>query len=800
MSFSVKPAIKSAYRKSTLSLAVTASVFSGLVTAEIQAEKPRLVMEEVIVSARRKDESMQSVPVSIAAFDESKLKEKSINTTQDLQAAVPGIFLTGSGSRTNTLYAIRGQSRPVTGQGAPGVVSYFQDVPLPVQASSVPQYDMASIQVLKGPQGTLFGRNTTGGAILTYSAKPNFDGVSGYVTAKGGDYSYSSAEGAINVPLIDDVLALRLAGQRQQRDGYTENIGEGGNDQDQLNTKSLRATLLFEPSDSLTNLTTIDYHKNDSSTSGAVLIDGIAIPAQTGFFRFDLLADAQNARGPRKVDLNGPSEEFSELFGFTNRTDADFKNFSITNIVGYRTADYFIDSQIDGMAGVPLTMNANDPASAIFFTVPLKVLEGHRKEQSKQLTEEFHIKGSAVDDKLEWLLGAFYLKSEPDDVQASATGFFQPATQSYVFIEEESKALFVNLSYDLAEVTDGLSFNFGLRQTWDESTLCTGKGEQPDLNGPVEARITDCTLLTNFSRQTAKSDEKTWTIGFDWQINDDQFAYITSRKGYRAAGLNAPKLGSGLAPFQEFDPETTTDVELGYRADWQISDILGRFNIAIFDSIADDVQLTYAGFDTTTWEGTNGTCDPVTNPFVDGDCNLLNDPTQGIMTTNVGETEIRGVELELQVKPTDNLTLGLVGTYQDSKTRDYTVPVLFQPYNSRTEIPILYTPKSTLAASVRYQLPLDDSIGEVVLNADYYYSDEVEMIAYTADSYNISSARVSWNQVMGSSFDVALQVRNVFDQEAEVAPAVLNALAPFKTVIYNEPRMWAVEVTYHFDD
>lgn len=783
----------------TLSAAILAAMGPAPGFAQENSGQPRAqTLEEIVVTARRREESLQSVPITIAAFDQQGLKEKGINSTQDLQFAVPGVFLTGSGSRSNTLYSIRGQSKPTVGQGSPGVVTYFADVPLPVNASSVPQFDIQSIQVLKGPQGTLFGRNTTGGAILTYPNKPNYD-FGGYVEGGVGRYDYRSVEGAVNIPLIDDRLAVRLAAQKQDRDGYTRNIGPGG-DLDDMGSESLRASILFEPTDRISNLTVLDYHENDSATSAAVMVFGmpfeLAGPGNFPVLRFDQLAAGQKARGPRRVDINRPAtaEEFTQK-GITNRTDIDFDRIQITNIIGYRTSDVFVQSQIDGMGDVPWEI-----APGVIVPMPMNVLEGHQRQELKQFTEEFHLKGQALDDKLDWLLGAFYLKSEPDGVMASATGFFAPTTQIYQFVEDKSKALFANITYDLGSFIDGLSFNLGLRKTWDESNVCAGSGEDPlpGAIGPTKAGITNCSpaTLANFSDVSAKSNATTWTVGFDWQINDDIFGYLTSRKGYRAGGLNAPQFAGGLAPYQAFDPEETVDVELGLRTSWTVKDMDGRFNIALFRSEAKDVQVNGAGL-TTALAVPN--CDPLNGPvFIDGDCDPANDPAQGQINVNVGDTRIQGAEMELVFMPTADLTLSATATYQDTKTSKYNVPPVLSGFFPADEIPFFYTPQKTATLGVRYQLPVDQALGDLVLNANYYYSDKVDMIQYQAASYKISNMRADWLGILGSSIDLGFFVNNLLDEEAVVAPGVLSSTAPFGTAIYNPPRLWGMDVRYRF--
>lgn len=231
---------------------------------------------DIIVTARRTAENIQSTPVSITAFGAESLRQAQIRDTQDLLFKTPGVFLAGSGGRENSNFSIRGQSKALAGNSAPGVISYFADVPAPTLGSSIPTYDLSSVQVLKGPQGTLFGRNTTGGAVLYYPTIPSYD-LEGYVQASYGSYDARVAEAAINLPLIDQRVALRVAGQYQKRDGWTRNIGVG-NDADDLNSRALRATLLFEPADGLMNTTIVDYYRNRSTGGGSVLVDVFAGP------------------------------------------------------------------------------------------------------------------------------------------------------------------------------------------------------------------------------------------------------------------------------------------------------------------------------------------------------------------------------------------------------------------------------------------------------------------------------------------------------------------------------------------
>src|SRR5271154_2436332 len=168
--------------------------------AAAPADSSASSLEEITVTARRKEESLQSVPVSITAFTAETLREQSISTTQDLQMSTPGVYLSGSGGNENVVYQIRGQSKALSGPSSPAVVSYFAEVPDVTFGSSVPQYDMASVQVLKGPQGTLFGRNTLGGAVLYTPAAPTYD-FGGSIDATFGNYANHETQATLNLPL-----------------------------------------------------------------------------------------------------------------------------------------------------------------------------------------------------------------------------------------------------------------------------------------------------------------------------------------------------------------------------------------------------------------------------------------------------------------------------------------------------------------------------------------------------------------------------------------------------------------------
>src|SRR5690606_13125712 len=243
--------------------AVAATSLAFTTLAQAQSADKRVKLEEVQVTARREAENIQSVPVSVVAFGEESLRQKNISTAEDIQTITPGVFLSGSGGRQNTVYSIRGQSKALSGPSSAAVIPYFSEVPEINFGSAVTEYDLASVQILKGPQGTLFGRNTLGGAVLYTANVPTYE-FGGDVTVGVGNYSNREFKGAVNVPLIDNKLAIRISGMVQKSDGRAKDVGTG-QDVENIDTKAARISVLWEPFENVSNLLIADTYQADDN-------------------------------------------------------------------------------------------------------------------------------------------------------------------------------------------------------------------------------------------------------------------------------------------------------------------------------------------------------------------------------------------------------------------------------------------------------------------------------------------------------------------------------------------------------
>ena len=296
---------------------------------------------EVVVTARRRAENLQRVPVAVTAFTSQAIEQKGINNQSTLADFTPSMMtITGGQPSEAASFALRGQG-PAFG-AVPGVVPYFAEVanPIGIDGRVGTFFDLASIQVLAGPQGTLFGKNATGGNILFEPAKPT-EKFEGYIRGEYGNYNDRRLEGAINLPIAGDKLMLRVAGEIGRRDGYTVDVGPNftGRQYDNLNYDSVRVGLTARPTDRIELYTLFRYYLSDNNGPGTVLEQ--LNPATVAAFGAFLpgLGDAvanQQALGPRKVSYDLPEFSKTEYWQILNH--ANFKisdNLQFQNIISY---------------------------------------------------------------------------------------------------------------------------------------------------------------------------------------------------------------------------------------------------------------------------------------------------------------------------------------------------------------------------------------------------------------------------------------------------------------------------------
>jgi len=779
-------------------------------------------IEEITVTARRVEESLQSVPISVTALDDKALREATITSFADLQTAVPGVYLGGSGGQQNPVYVIRGQSKGLHGTSSPAVVSYFAEVPQPSWGSAVPQFDMQSIQVLKGAQGTLFGRNTTGGAILYTPQRPEHE-FGGYAGISFGDEDHSRVQAAVNIPIAEDKVALRLAGDLNQRDGYTRNIGVGA-DLDALDTTTFRMSLLAEFGQ-FSNLLIVDHLKSENDGFNISLKD-IFVPSALNLLavvdQVQTLFDAQRAAGPRVNYSSFPQHENNERTAIVNRTEFTFGNdMQLINIFGHQATDLDYAPNIDGLplvsspvVGAGFTASTGLTPTAVDTSLVKAVLI----DQTKQISNEIQLRGNAFDSRLDWILGAFWLKAEPDGAgQINATTVFQseisfvhplagpttaltsPLGAQHLFITDESQAVFGHFKYAL---TDEFGLELGIRYTEDDFEACIGSGAVAAYNGQrpptvseSACRAADTSQIVNPGVVRTSSEEVTWNVGVNWQATDDVFVFGVARHGYRAGGANGPVFDDLMAPYQIYTPEEIDSIEIGIRADWHLGDTVLRTNASYFTDDISNAQGDIAGGATTP----AGAACTAANPGPDGDCDPTDDPTGGALVLNLGDTSVDGIDIELVLAATQYLTLSFSGTFQDADVDSLlSQPNPFIQARVGGAQPFLNFADETFQANVRYAVPLSSIAEELVFNVDYYDTSDVTRGDIVLPAYNLTNLRADLNGLGNGNFDVSFYVSNVTDEEYTTGTGAASTALGIGSFIWGPPRLWGLEARYSF--
>ena len=764
---------------------------------------------EIVVTARRRSESIQSVPVSVQAFSAETITKQNIQSTTDLQRLTPGVVLVGSGSDFNSTLTIRGQGRDVIGPIAPSVQSYVNEVPLPSWGAVIPTYDISNIQILKGPQGTLFGRNTTGGAILVYSQEPT-DEFGGYAQAIAGEYDWYELEGAVNVP-IEEGVALRVAGQRRKRDGYIEAGNAGFRDGQNVDTKNFRVSLLLEPTHWLRNLTVYDYAEADLVPISQPTGYGIGTGANGEFAAFHFIGSAIYGAvgGDNSLFDCGTSPTCDPDLAIDRVAAADYQTY-------YNSIQPFTDAKVQGITNTT-TIDIGDVQVKNIFAfrknrireasdtdgTELAIIDAYRVLRSDdQFTDELQISGSLFGGSLDWLAGAFYLYNKPEGPNSIAFDLYQPTAAALQgnpnlafaspflrqnqenYVKEESKAVFLSLSQSLDAVVPGLTFNASGRYTWDDVTSCAvtyDEGSNPiSLIDNPSPNFDGCTRLPGVSVIPRSFEKFTWAVGLDYQVTNDIFAYVVSRRGYRAGGVNTPLLGGTFTPFQTFGPQTVTDYEFGLKVDWFVGNIEGRINLAAFYSEFDDLQTSVAGL----------------APNADGDGNNSNDPSGTALITNSGSAKTKGLEVDGYIIPFEGFQFRYGLALFDGD-------ITLQPAGALT--PFLTTstefdraPETSFTLAGHYEFPQPVFGGTLNADLSYYWTDEYKVGLAAFDSYGILNGYIGIDDLGQEGLDLQVFGQNLTDKRYFLNPNASGASPGYITKSLGPPRMFGARLRYTF--
>jgi len=741
----------------------------------ILAQVNASALEEIVVTARRKEESLQEVPISIIAMSGEYLRNNNIDKFEDIQYHAPGLKITSSGTNDQEpIISLRGQ-RPTEAiiSIEPAVHVYFNDVVIsPSSGSNVSLYDLQNVQVLKGPQGTLFGRNSTGGAILFSPTKPG-DELDGFVQFGAGNYNRVETEFGVNVPVSDDVQ-FRLAGKTVDRDGYVENLSPTG-DSDIWDDKSqaLRLSSVINFTDNLENYSVISWDESDAAGRQPALAALNPGHPLGSFLQFmidsGVIADQPGLHDPSAAETNVEDRyERVEAWFTSNTTTWTTNNLIVKNILGYRKVEHENTLDTDG-TGIPL----------------IQTLEGSPlSTEAESFSEEIQFQGKELDDRLDWITGIYFYKMDGTRLQPtqSPPGYLENTGD----IDNRSIAWLAQGSYDFSEKW---SSTIGLRRSWDERNVAVGD----TLNGVCLTADESGNFLPADNCQINNSEKwtaNTWLVNLNYQIAETAMAYLSVATGYRAGGFNLRgRSPQELTPFNE---ENVTNYEFGLKADWDLGGMQVRTNLAAYRQDYQDIQVTTAV------------------PGASGNGNLIT------ITSNAAEATIDGLDLEVTLIPTDNLTLSLNYAYVDAVFDEYldtTTTALDppQPPVDRSGSGFKHVPEHQVTATIRYRLPLDSALGDVSFQANIYYQSEelmldrsplvddaIEDLVRIQDAYSVQNYMIDWSSVLGSSLDLSLYLKNASDEEYIVGSQPVLAQLGTALSSYGEPRTYGLSATYHF--
>jgi iron complex outermembrane receptor protein len=732
-------------------------------------------LEEIIVTARRREEKLQSVPIAITAVSGQALTDHTIENPTDLSKLAPAMTSVMT-NRDLEGYTIRGQTD--SGAAAAGqsnaVTPYFAEVPLITGDGGGPgrYFDLENVQVLQGPQGTLFGQNSTGGAILFQPRKPT-NILEGYLQAQFGNYGDKEFESALNVPLVDDELLLRVAGKRGTRDGFTQDLTHNA-DLDNRDYWAGRVSLTYRPTADFENY--VVYDSVYSNTNGSSEIVGALNPeflgAQTAQYYLDLQARLGARAQYSSVGVPGISKYYSWGIVDIARWDVS-ETVTLRSIFGYREFKQLLRSDFDGT-----------PLDLLDYRTP-----GGWQINLSQYSVEPQLQGKSLNDKLTWTVGAFLLFGHTIGFSGNETGEFGVTAINSTHPTERSQAVYAQATYDFGDITpalDGLKFTAGYRFTWDYRAL-DAAGELALPVGGKNIPLGICTIAglnypnCGFS-ESKNFNEPTWTLGLDYQVTPDVLLYATGRRGFRAGGINTQALQLNTLSFK---PEVVKDIELGAKTTWSLWGMRGLTNIALF---RDDYQNAQA-FEPYSLE-------------VGGNLETTS------LVVNAGQATIQGGEISITVQPVPDLDLTAVYDHTDARFDTF---ILFgsngAPNMNLTGQPFFGVPqnKYTLIGTYHFSF-IPEEYGFLSFTATYasqshqYLNNTPQDPAFAeiGPGYSTLDLRLNWTDVLGAPLDGSLFATNVTDTVYRIGGYPVYSAAGFASFVYGEPQMWGVQLKYHF--
>ena len=726
--------------------------------------------EAIVVTARRTEENVQRVPGAITAFSEKSLDRIQATDTTGLQGAVPNLnIVQGRGSSNSTNIFIRGIGQPDALQTFdPAVGVYVDDVYLSrIRGNQLDLLDVERVEVLRGPQGTLYGKNTIGGAIKFVTRRPGQEfRATGSIAV--GSYNQFELKGAASGP-ISDTLAAGFAVMRAKRDGFVEDRNDD-REYNNKNTLAGRAAIAYTPSSSLRVDLSADYAHDDAKlNTGAPLNDIVHLFTPTVIVPLERDPDHYNFTVETTPGL--PNSTKMTHWGLSGTAAYDVNDqLTLKSITAYRklrTTDYV---DIDATAA----------------EVGDVLVDVHQD----QFSQEFQLLYTS--DRLSGVAGLYYLD---EDITSHQEAFADDLVNLAAFrgilpdfllgpsnfptflrtidddLKTNSYAAYANVSYS---VTDALRLSAGLRWTRDEKDYfrTTSTFSSSPLLNSVAPFV--------FDRKDHWSDVSPMA-SIDYQFSPSTMAYLRYSKGFKSGGFNgrANEIGSSTA----YDPETANSYEAGLKT--TIARQL-RLNVAVFHTGYKDFQARVSELDDSTLP-----------------------PTPLLSVLNAGKLRIRGAELEAVWTPTPQLLLDTQIGYLDAEYKEFDDLRFTSFGGSRAFQEPAFAPKWTMRFGGQYIFDLGSSGGITLggqaryrsrhaLSVDNTFTNtDTEIEGLFQKGYWLADARIVWEDA-AKHFEVGLYGNNLFDKLYKTDGQEFSSIGNIRTVYFGAPRTVTLRLTARY--
>lgn len=727
-------------------------------------------LEEIIVSAQRRDQNLQDTPIAVSAMSGEEIAERSLTSIADIGRTVPNaVFTDGTlGGGRNANFFIRGIGQTdVLVSSDPGVGIYVDGVYLGQVVGSVfEMLDIERVEVLRGPQGTLYGKNTIGGLVNVITALPDPEG-GGTVQLGSGSRDRIAIDGIVSFPVGSNGAATSLSLSYREQDGYGKRLTDGESQSDQ-NLLAVRAKLhgTVGWADATLSLDGTRARENASS------LKALDINPATGMATLYNALVAQPQFGTQ-YDRRWLTDDAHDTWaGGPNYNDLDNWGGALT---------------LDGTVGNGLRWKSITSARDLAYVFtrdgdnsPLEYVESIRDDNSRQYSQELQLQGVTANDRFGWITGLYWFQDTASEANQSrvATGLFRalemlpgtipgtpfggagnPANLAFdigwnSFFENETNS-YAAYGQGTYNVTDRLRLTAGMRYTQEKKKVY------------LEAqRVASGRIAVAPTRRDDDWSAFTPRVALDYNISPDLLVYVSGARGFKSGGFNGRALDSNA--LQSYDPEYVTTYEAGLKSEW--FDKRLRANVAVYYSDYKDIQLTAV-------TAVNGAIYAVTQ--------------------NVAEATIKGGELELEALPFDSLTLSASVGVLDNKLDK--VAAGTQGISNRSQLPL--APDTTFTVGARYQASLGDTY-EMILRGDYAYRSEVftdvvnspilkqSGFGLTSASITVQPSSAQWAVVLGGT--------NLTDEEYFMSGVSGLASTGTVDVHYGRPREWFLNFKLDF--